>query len=418
MNRSLPTRPSADSPNAIIGSVSVGHFLSHVYFLSFPPLFPLLFTEFDVSYAELGLLVSSLYGAMFVFQIPFGWVVDRGYAKRSLVAGLLLTAGGLVGASTATTYPMLLGFALVSGIGQAAFHPADYAILDTVSTDERSGRNFSIHTFAGYAGSGVAPIVVGTLGIRYGWRFPLLAVGLLGIAYALAVELGVEPVYANELEVGDTPSDEATVRDTLRTFLQPSILAMFLFFIVLIVGESGIQSFTVVFLVEKLGLTESTGNGALTAFFALASVGVLLGGILADRYDAGNVVIGCLVVATVFTFVLALGVVPATAVLSLALFGIIGFAYGVVMPSRDRLVAAYSPEQSVGRSFGLVFTGAAVGGSIGPVLIGTAIDYRGIGVSMFLVGAFFLAGAGIVVLIKVWRAPGRPVGVFLRKLFN
>lgn len=404
MSGSFPPRLSAETPNGIIGTVSVGHFLSHVYFISFPPLFPLLFSQFDVSYAELGLLVSSLYGAMFVFQIPFGWLVDRGYAKSTLVSGLVLTAGGLIGASTATTYPTLLGFAFVSGIGQATFHPADYALLDTVSTEGRSGRNFSFHTFAGYAGSGVAPILVGSLGLLYGWRVPLLVVGLFGIVYALVVQYGVEPVYANELESVETPADESTVDGSLRTFLQPSILAMFLFFVVLIVGESGIQSFTVVFLVETFGISESTGNGALTAFFTLAAVGVLLGGVLADRYDAGNVIIGCLVVATAFTFVLSLGVVPGTAIVSLGLFGMIGFAYGVVMPSRDRLVADYSPDQSVGKSFGLVFTGAAVGGSIGPVLIGAAIDYRSVAASMFLVGAFFLAGAVIVVLIKVWRA--------------
>lgn len=418
MNGPLPSRLSAETPNGIIGTVSFSHFLSHVYFLSFPPLFPLLFSEFDASYAELGLLVSSLYGAMFVFQIPFGWVVDHGYAKLALVGGLFLTAGGLVGASMATSYPMLLGFAFISGIGQATFHPADYAILDTVSTDNQSGRNFSIHTFAGYAGSGVAPVLVGGLGIHYGWRLPLLVVGLFGIVYALTVKFGVEPVYANELETANTSAKASTASDTLQAFIHPAILAMFLFFIVLIVAESGIQSFTIVFIVEALELTESTGNRALTAFFAFASVGVLLGGILADRYDAGSVVISCLVVATAFTFVLSFQLVPKTVVVSLALFSAIGFTYGIIMPSRDRLVANYSPEQSVGKSFGLVFTGAAVGGSIGPVLIGVAIDYQSIAVSMFLIGAFFLAAAGIVTLIKVWRAPEQTVRLTLRKLFN
>lgn len=418
MTASLPGRLSARTPRAVVGTVSFAHFLSHVYFLSFPPLFPLLYSEFDASYAELGLLVSSLYAAMFVFQIPFGWVVDRGYAKHTLVAGLVLTAGGLVGASTATSYPVLLGFAFLSGIGQATYHPADYALLDVVSAEGRSGRNFSFHTFAGYAGSGVAPLLVGTIGLRLGWRAPLAAVGAFGLVYALALALLVEPVYRNELDAREASGGDASLRDTLGTFLRPAILATFLLFVALVVGESGIQSFTTVFVSEGLGLTEATGNAALTAFFVLTSAGVLLGGVLADRYDAGAVAVGCLAVAAAVTGVLVTGLAPASSVATLALFAAIGFAYGVVLPSRDRLVADYSPDQSVGKSFGLMFTGAAVGGSIGPVLIGTAIDYTAVAVSMALVGAFFLAGAGVVVLIKLWDASGRTVAGSLREPFD
>lgn len=420
MRASLPARLSAEAPRAVIGTVSLGHFLSHVYFLSFPPLFPLLFAEFDVTYAELGLLVSSLYGAMFVFQIPFGWVVDRGYAKHVLVGGLLLTAGGILGASAATSYPMLLGFALLSGIGQATYHPADYALLDTVSSEERSGRTFSIHTFAGYAGSGVAPVVIGGLGIRYGWRPALVLAGLVGVAYALVLLVGLDTVYANALEAVADGDDEgaegegSVVRELLRPFFHLSILAMFLFFVALVVGESGIQSFTIVFLTEALELDESTGNAALTAFFALAAVGVLVGGYLADRFSAANVAIACIGSAGAFAFLLTFELLPVTVLVSLVLFGVIGFGYGLVMPARDRLVAEYSPRQSVGKSFGLVFTGAAVGGSVGPVLIGSAIDLRGPSMSMLLVGVFFVAGAAIIAGIKLSELRGEATGSSVR----
>lgn len=403
--------------------MSLGHFLSHFYFLSFPPLFPLLFAEFDVTYAELGLLVSSLYAMMFIFQIPFGWFVDHGYAKYVLVGGLLLTAGGMIGASTATSYPLLLVFALLSGVGQATYHPADYALIDVVSGDERAGRNFSFHTFAGYAGSGVAPVVVGGIGIRYGWRVALVLTGAVGILYAIALQFGVETVYANEIEPTNAEEndraddkDDSAVRELLRPFFRLSILGMFLFFVVLIVGESGIQSFTIVFLVESFGLNESTGNTALTAFFVLTAVGVLVGGVLADRHSAANVVIASLAATAIITFLLTFGLLPVTVAVSMALFAMIGFGYGLVMPARDRLVSNLSPDQSVGKSFGLVFTGAAVGGTTGPILIGSAIDLTGPSVSMFLVGTFFLAGAGIILLIKLSQLRGRTASAALRDI--
>ncbi|MFA9517895.1 MFS transporter [Halopenitus sp. H-Gu1] len=414
MSWSLP-RLSAETPNAIIGSVSLGHFISHFYFLAFPPLFPLLFSEFDVTYAELGLLVSSLYGMMFVFQIPFGWIVDQGYAKHVLVGGLLLTAGGILGASTATTYPVLLGFALLSGIGQATYHPADYALLDTVSTEARSGRSFGVHTFAGYAGSGVAPIVIGGLGLRYGWRPALLIASTVGIVYALIIGVSIEPVYDNALQSTRTSerdtTDSSLAKEIFQPFFHPLLVAMFVFFIAIVVAESGIQSFTIVFLVESLGLNEATGNAALTSFFLLASIGVLIGGYLADRYSSATIAIIFLILTTCVAFVLTFELLPVTVTTSLILFAAIGFGYGAVMPARDRLVAEFSPEQSVGKSFGVVFTGAAIGGSVGPVLIGRAIDIAGSSISMFLVGLFFLIGAAIVVSIQLARTHGRAISV-------
>jgi len=420
---SSPSRLSAENPNGIIGSVSFGHFLSHAYFLTFPPLFPLLFAEFDVTYAELGLLVSSLYGMMLVFQVPFGWVVDKGYAKHMLVGGLLLTAGGILGASLATSYPMLLAFALVSGVGQATYHPANYTLIDVVSSDARAGRNFSLHTFAGYAGSGFSPVVVGGLGIRYGWRTALVMAGVVGIVYAVAVQFGVDTVYANELatrdEVEQSDDDDGSVlEDLLRPFYQVSILAMFLFFVAIVVAESGIQSFTIVFLVESVGLGEATGNTALTTFFVLASAGVLVGGYLADRYSAANVIVASISFAAAVAFLLSTGLLPGSAVVSLVLFGGIGLGYGLAMPARDRLVSEYSPDASVGKSFGLVFTGAAIGGTIGPVMIGAAIDRTDVGASMPLVGIFFVAGAAIVLLLKIRNAAVQPAGLSLRRLFN
>lgn len=420
---SSPSRLSAENANGIIGSVSFGHFLSHAYFLTFPPLFPLLFAEFDVTYAELGLLVSSLYGMMLVFQIPLGWVVDRGYAKHVLVGGLLLTAGGILGASLATSYPMLLAFALISGVGQATYHPANYTLIDVVSSDARAGRNFSFHTFAGYAGSGFAPVVVGGLGIRYGWRAALVIAGVVGVLYAVAIQFGVDTVYANELASQDAveESDEeegSVLAELLRPFYQLSILAMFLFFVAIVVAEAGIQAFTVVFFVESLGLEESIGNTALTTFFVLAAGGVLVGGYLADRFSAANVIVTSISFAAAVAFLLGTGILPASAVMSLVLFGGIGLGYGLAMPARDRLVSEYSPDASVGKSFGLVFTGAAIGGTIGPVLIGAAIDRTDVGVSMPLVGAFFVAGAVIVLLLKIRNAAVQPAGLSLRRLFN
>ena len=49
---------SVRQDSKILGVVSAGHFLSHFYLLSLPPLFFILKSEFGVSYAALGAILT------------------------------------------------------------------------------------------------------------------------------------------------------------------------------------------------------------------------------------------------------------------------------------------------------------------------------------------------------------------------
>jgi len=43
----------------VLSLVGTAHFMSHVYYLALPPLFPLLVKEFDTSYTALGFLLTA-----------------------------------------------------------------------------------------------------------------------------------------------------------------------------------------------------------------------------------------------------------------------------------------------------------------------------------------------------------------------
>ena len=72
--------------------ISSGHYLSHFDGLALPPLFPLLKTEFGVTYIELGLAMTA-YGFLGgLVQAPVGFLVDRLGPSRVLLAGMALIA--------------------------------------------------------------------------------------------------------------------------------------------------------------------------------------------------------------------------------------------------------------------------------------------------------------------------------------
>lgn len=396
--------PSFGNRRFVVGSVSSGHFLSHFYMLSFPPLFPQLLDTFSLTNTQLGLIVAAIQLPIMLLQIPVGQVVDRIGAKRVFVLGLGVTAVGILVAGLAPGYWPLLGFAVLSGVGQAAFHPADYALLDAVMVEGSEGKSFSLHTFGGFAGYAAAPVVVGGLGIAFGWRTALVIAGTLGVVAAVLVELTLEPVYLTDREQRKEAIDEASdggFLEELAVLASPPMIAVFLFFMVLFAAGTGIQSFTTVFLHTGVGLPEAIGNTALTGFFTLSAIGILVGGPLADHFDVHVVIPACLAMAGGVTWLLVSEQVPLTTLVAVGLLSIVGFFSGLLRPSRDRLVSLHAPPESAGRSFGFVFTGGSLGGFVGPIVLGRAIDLSGPAVAFVAIGGFFAVAGVIVVAMKV-----------------
>ena len=249
----------------VIGLIGTGHFLSHFYIFTLPPLFPILKQELGVGYGALGLAVTAFNVASGLAQIPVGFLVDRFGARRILVIGLVIEALAFIAIAVAGSYWGLIVFVAVAGAANSVYHPADYAILSARIGGRRMGRAFSLHTFAGYAGNAAAPIIVVTLATLWDWRVAVAASGLLGIGVA-----GLLTVAGAELAVRRTPHaserQREAGRDGVALLLSPPILLCFLFFTLLAMSSSGINSFAVAAFVVIHDAPIASATLALTGF--------------------------------------------------------------------------------------------------------------------------------------------------------
>ena len=402
----------------VVGLVSGGHFFSHFYLLAFPPLFPILRVEFGLSNVELGLIMSAVQLGTFL-QVFAGDVVDRVGGKRVFVAGVLVTASGIGLASLADSYLLLVLFAFVSSLGQAAFHPADYALLDAASDAGSEGKSFGLHNFAGSLGFAAGPAIVGGIALAAGWQAALLVAGGLGVGYAVLAHLAMDDVHLASLaeaegvgggEGGERADgvggDDGVGRTAGRASLrEPTLVALFVFFFVVSFGGFGFHSFTTVLVDVGFALPEATGNAALSAFFTLSAIGVLTGGVIADRVPPGRVILPALLASALLTWAVAAGLVPAAPALVIAAFAAIGGVFGLLIPSRDRLVNAAVAKGSTGRSFGFVFTGISLAGVVSPAVLGAVIDATSIWTAFWIVGAAFVGAAGVAGVIAAGRVP-------------
>lgn len=392
-------RPAADS--TVIGLIALAHFFSHLYILALPPLFPVLAEELGVGAAALGLALAALNLTTILCQPPLGFLVDRIGAAPILIAGHFLMAGAIAAIGLAPGFPALVACMVAAGLGNAVYHPADYAILGARVRPERVGRAFAVHTFGGYLGFAAAPVAMVALTGAFGWRTALLLAGgaglLVGLVLLAARAALATPPGAARAKGATRPADR-------RLLLSGPVLLALLFFVLLAVGHGGITSFTPVVLERTRGLDLAAANLPLAAFLLASSPGVLLGGWLADRLGRhGLVVAACsLAIAAVALFA-ALADPPLPALV--ALFALAGLASGIIAPSRDMLVKAVTPPGASGRVFGFVMVGFNLGGLVAPPAYGFLVD-AGRSELVFLLVAFVSLLTMATVAGTTARRPG------------
>ena len=396
--------PSLRRDVRIIGLIGTAHFFSHFFQLTLPPLFPLLKDVFGVPYVALGLAVSVFYGGSGIGQTLSGFLVDRVGALRVLMAGMGLLAGAIALAGLVPSYWFLLPVALLAGLGNSVFHPADYSILNASVDPRRIGRGYSVHAISGNLGWAVAPTVVFALTAHFGWRAALVTVGGLGLA--MVVVLATQGGVFTGAHGGARRAGGVT---DVRVLLTAPVLAAFAYFALIATALVGMQTFGVTGLMRVYETPMALATAALTAFLLGGAAGILGGGFLADRTSRHDVVAvsGLIGAAVLILLVGTGGVGPSRLPLLLAAAG---FCQGVTAPSRDMLVRAATPPGASGKVFGFVYSGLDLGSCLVPVAFGWMLDHRDPRMLFVAVGVLLLCTIGTVVQVRR-RAQPAPAAV-------
>ena len=378
---------------ALIGA---GHFLSHFYALTLPPLFLFFREEFEASYTMLGALAAGYALVGGVLQAPVGLAVDRWGARPVLLAGLALNAAAIAAIGLAPSYWVLALLAIVAGIGNSVFHPADYAVLAARIREQRLPRAYSLHTFLGFFGTAVAPATVLSLAVWMGWRSAVMLLGATGIATVLAMAMSGTAVASPP-----RPQDTAGAAPAQRLSLP--ILLFFGFFAAYGLASGGIMAFTVTGLDKLHGLDTASAGAVLTTALLALAFGILAGGALPDRESLQLRLTGAALVGGGVLTALA-GFVDAGAVGLAVLLGAAGFGMGLVLPARDLMLRRITPPGSTGRVIGFVFVGLSIGGGLAPLLFGWTMDRDWPALLFFGCGAFlvvaFLCSFGAVLAAR------------------
>ena len=403
MSAAVAVSPSRDV--RVISLIGVAHGTSHYYQLAFVTMLLIVRDAAGLSFTEVGLLGSLFYGVSGVGQMAAGFAVDR-FGARPILAGGLAALGLMLGFfSVAHSFVAFAAIAVLGGLGNCVFHPADFALLNASVNQKRLGRAFSIHGLGGSLGWAAGPAMY-FLDHLFGWVGAALIGAIPGLVLSVLVLVHRTDLVDHRIKARAAAAKEGTV--PARTlFLQAPILLCLVYFALLSTNTVGIQQFAVPAWENMFDVTENYAALCLMVFVIGSAAGTLVGGYFADRVQRHERVAAIgLLLAAALTLPVAMQSVSA-GLLPLVL-ALAGFAGGTTGPSRDMIVRHATPPGASGKVFGFVYSGLDLGSFLAPLVFSQLMSLGEPAMMFWIATALYVVNAGIVTIIRQAASPPVP----------
>lgn len=389
--------------------VSVAYFLAQGTRLIYSAVLPQIKAEFassGITDAQLG-LVGSAFTLVFGLVMPFaGLAADMFRRKWILVAGSILFSTGIFLSGFAAGLGMLLiVYGVMNGMGQALMPPCNSSLISQFHTDTR-GTAFSIYQAAIYLGIVICSIIAGRLAAagEGGWRMAFWIFGAIAILWALVMIVFMK----------DTPNvgkkDEVSVKDALRAFVsKPTALLLMGALGCYFFATYGVKTWAPMFMMRVFPeMAPSTAVfHAVFWFYAGAFVGVTISGRLSDSlkprrlFVRFEVELAGLLLCVPFILIIAATGQLWIMVAALALFG---FATGVYDSNLYAALLEVIDPKYRAMATGIFGCGGCIIGALGPLVMGLLSDAFSIRIAFAVLSVFALAGAGLVLWVRLRTA--------------
>ncbi|MBB2144918.1 MFS transporter [Pedobacter sp. LMG 31464] len=359
--------------------------------------------DFSLTDAQFGLLTAVFLWSYGTFSPFGGFIADKYSRKKVIVFSVMVWSVVTLWTGYASSFNELLFTRFLMGISEACYIPAALALI----TDYHKGRTRSLATglhmsglYAGLALGGLG----GYIATAWGWRLGFHVFGVFGILYSFILVYVLKDYKATstdtEAEIQETTSENITAIGALKVlFRETSFYIILFYFAVLGMVNWLVYGWLPTFLKDHFKLDLGAAGFSATGYIQIGSfIGVIAGGILADRWTRKNpkgrlymLIIGFTLGAP-FLFLMASTNVFAIAVIAMLVFGLArGFNDSNLMP----ILRQVADSRYIATGYGLLnFLSTIVGGLM--VYVGGALKDAKVDL------AIVYQVAAVIMLIATW----------------
>ncbi|RZL51118.1 MAG: MFS transporter [Pedobacter sp.] len=385
----------------VVGMLWVVAFLNYLDRILITSMRDPIVADFSLNDAQFGLLTAVFLWSYGIFSPFGGFIADKYSRKKVIVFSVMVWSLVTLWTGYATSFNEMLLTRFLMGISEACYIPAALALI----TDYHRGRTRSLATglhmsglYAGLALGGLG----GYIATIWGWRFGFHAFGAFGIVYSLILLYLLrdqkQPIIKNDNELQVT--EKITPLQALKVlFGERSFYILLFYFAVLGMVNWLVNGWLPTFLKDHFNLDLGAAGFSATGYIQIGSfIGVIAGGILADRWTRKNqkgrlymLIIGFTLGAP-FLFLMASTNLFFIAIIAMMIFGLArGFNDSNLMP----ILRQVADDRFIATGYGLLnFLSTIVGGSM--VYVGGALKDANINLSVIY------QVAAVLLLIATW----------------
>ena len=241
------------------------------------------------NFGRLMAVFLSIYGLM----SPISGIIADNLSRKKLIVGSLLVWSSvtyLMG--LATTYDQVFWLRALMGVSEALYLPAGLALIADYHTGGSRSLAVGIHMTGLYLGQAIGGFGA-TLAATYSWHTTFHWFGIIGIVYAFVLLVFLKDSKRKVAETNaETPQKPKTnVLVSLKSlFTNIAFWVILLYFAIPSLPGWATKNWLPTLFAENLHLPMSQAGPMATITIAVSSfIGVLLGGILSDKWVRKNI---------------------------------------------------------------------------------------------------------------------------------
>lgn len=359
--------------------------------------------DFSLSDAQFGLL-TSVFLWSYGFLSPFGgFFADKYSRKKVIVFSVAVWSAVTLWTGFVSSFEEMLVARVFMGLSEACYIPAALALI----TDYHKGRTRSLATglhisglYAGLALGGLG----GYISEFWGWRSGFQVFGAFGVFYSILLinflkDAKTTPEEDEALKESSAEEPVSLLRSIKILFREPSFLILLFYFSILGTANWLVYGWLPTFFKEHFNLNLGEAGISATGYIQVGSfIGVIVGGILADRWFSTNkrsrlyVIIIGFTLGAPFLFLMSSTSIFAIAILAMLVFGLArGFSDANLMP----ILRQVADSRYIATGYGFLnFLSTIIGGLM--VYVGGALKDANVDL------AIIYQVSAVLMLIATW----------------